>query len=610
MTGPTDSALDIRQSNLNTDATGNWKWLVLGLIIVGGCFQFLHLGTYRTLGIHESYAVVPAREMIRTGDWTVPRFGGIPRLKKPPLVYWMIAASYTAFGHVSEFTARFPSALAALALAVLMGFWAGRWYGRTAGICTGIVQLTSVYVFLAGRKAEMDMMLTLLIIAALFLVAHFDEQESRGRSFLRWIAIYALLAATWLGKFYYGTAMVMAPCVVYLIVQRRWRSGWHLLNPIGLLLMAAAAIIWPYLVASQLPEALEIWRRETIGRAMGELNSAHSVLYYIPLLLWLPMPWTPLVLGTIRQSWNRAWKDGDARERFVWVWFLTQLAIVVIHTGKRANYLYPMMPVSAILAGRTLAIYVERIQAGEFRLTPRRACGLTALAIAAPMAAAVVCTFKWPQLQLPAAIAATIVAFASTATIWLFVAQRLQAASSLAAVAFLVSVFGVIGWILPASDRNVDSVAFARELRSHLPGDSLVYAYRIGRKPALFYLDDPITRVETSEVMARQLTGAKPLHVLTYRKYEHELTAIGQIDEVTKMSYGARSKQPPMLLVTLKPGKAIIPRTAENRPQGGGTRGVIRAVSGEITEPSAGDPSPVRTLRTAVAPPEDGQGAR
>src|SRR5260370_24684106 len=52
-----------------------------------------------------------AREMIVRGDWLTPTQNGVPRLQKPPLVYWCEILSMHVFG-VNEFGARFPVALA------------------------------------------------------------------------------------------------------------------------------------------------------------------------------------------------------------------------------------------------------------------------------------------------------------------------------------------------------------------------------------------------------------------------------------------------------------------------------------------------------------------
>ena len=92
----------------------------LGLLIV-----FFDLEGYRTLTKHEGFVAVVSREMRQTGDWVVPRFGGLPRLKKPPLAYWSAASAGWLFGEDSPWTARFPFAVSALLLAGI-----GRRVGR------------------------------------------------------------------------------------------------------------------------------------------------------------------------------------------------------------------------------------------------------------------------------------------------------------------------------------------------------------------------------------------------------------------------------------------------------------------------------------------------
>jgi len=73
-----------------------------------------------------------ARNMITSGDWVTPRLDGVVYLEKPPLIYWLIAASYEVFG-VHDWAARIPIAVAAIALCWLtaaFGIWA---FGKRAG---------------------------------------------------------------------------------------------------------------------------------------------------------------------------------------------------------------------------------------------------------------------------------------------------------------------------------------------------------------------------------------------------------------------------------------------------------------------------------------------
>ena len=43
------------------------------------------------------YAEIP-REMLERGEWVVPTLQGEPYLDKPPLMYWLVMASYRLFG--------------------------------------------------------------------------------------------------------------------------------------------------------------------------------------------------------------------------------------------------------------------------------------------------------------------------------------------------------------------------------------------------------------------------------------------------------------------------------------------------------------------------------
>ena len=54
-----------------------------------------------------------AREMVETDNWLLPTNDGIPRLQKPPLLYWVIIVSFKLFG-VNTAAARLPVALASV----------------------------------------------------------------------------------------------------------------------------------------------------------------------------------------------------------------------------------------------------------------------------------------------------------------------------------------------------------------------------------------------------------------------------------------------------------------------------------------------------------------
>src|SRR5262245_6797948 len=69
------------------------------------------------------YAEIP-REMLAAGDLLVPRLNGVPYFEKPPLLYWLNAASLRVFGE-TPWAARLPTRLAGTGT-VLLVFLAAR----------------------------------------------------------------------------------------------------------------------------------------------------------------------------------------------------------------------------------------------------------------------------------------------------------------------------------------------------------------------------------------------------------------------------------------------------------------------------------------------------
>src|SRR6266446_5150469 len=61
----------------------------------------LHVGTIGSGDLYsqtEGQYAGAAREMVETHQWLLPTNDGIPRLQKPPLLYWLIIVSFKLFG--------------------------------------------------------------------------------------------------------------------------------------------------------------------------------------------------------------------------------------------------------------------------------------------------------------------------------------------------------------------------------------------------------------------------------------------------------------------------------------------------------------------------------
>src|SRR2546423_10846334 len=70
-------------------------------VILIALTALLHVATIGTGDLYsqtEGQYAGAAREMVTNHHWLLPTNDGIPRLQKPPLLYWLITVSFKIFG--------------------------------------------------------------------------------------------------------------------------------------------------------------------------------------------------------------------------------------------------------------------------------------------------------------------------------------------------------------------------------------------------------------------------------------------------------------------------------------------------------------------------------
>src|SRR6202140_2904983 len=108
-----------------------------------------------------------SRNMLTSGDWVTARLDGVIYLEKSPLHYWINAVFYELLG-ISDWSARVPYALSAIALVLLttaFGIWA---FGKRAGFYAGLCIATCAGLFLFTRILIPDAMLTFTVALAMW----------------------------------------------------------------------------------------------------------------------------------------------------------------------------------------------------------------------------------------------------------------------------------------------------------------------------------------------------------------------------------------------------------------------------------------------------------
>ena len=158
------------------------------------------------------YARIP-QEMLASGNWIVPTLDGLPYLEKPPLMYWLTAAAYAAFG-VHEWTARCAPMLGmALSIGAIWRY-ARAAFSRDTALYAAWIYATLPIAIVLGRTLLFDALFTGLLAWALVLLREHWRGKRPGQ-LLRWS--YACLALAVLTKglaalvIYGGVALCYAP---------------------------------------------------------------------------------------------------------------------------------------------------------------------------------------------------------------------------------------------------------------------------------------------------------------------------------------------------------------------------------------------------------------
>jgi 4-amino-4-deoxy-L-arabinose transferase-like glycosyltransferase len=471
------------------------------LLIVAYGLSLLLIGLgVRTLTRHEVLAAYPAKEMLGGGSWIIPGYAGIPRTAKPPGMYWIIASFMDVFNSDVEWVPRLPSALAAVALALMVASFAARFYSPRVGLIAGLVQMTSVYVLVQARLAEADMLLVLLVTAALFIfaggpVADVESGQSPRRWLLSWrpIVFYLLLGLTFLLKGLVGIGFVLPGAILYAIFQRDRSAARFLLNPIGIILLLLMAGAWPLAAYLKYPAIWESWRFEQFGRLVGERGS-DSPFYYLYEIPFRLLPWTPLIIFGAWLGYKKSAHRRPLTMLFL-CFFLFGLISLSVPPFKHHHYAYPILPPLSILAAVGL---LEFIAHQHRHLRPRH--GLAAIIFIITCIGVAIAAFYMPRAKLIANYVALLMGLLMAGGLAaIYMEHRKHTAGQLGAIFATAWVLPVLVQLLiiPTLDDYKSEAALARAANKLVDRNETIYiidpAPRVEPHCA-YYLRPPIRR--------------------------------------------------------------------------------------------------------------------
>lgn len=326
----------------------NRRWLIpLLLLLIVAAFLLPGLGRQIMAREQELRVALTARTMAEGGDWVRPEYLGEPRLRKPPLMYWAVAAAYKAASTTASPTvARRPSALAGLALVGLLYALTAAHLGRRRAAVSALACGTSFIFLKQARLAETDVLLCLGTAVAT--LALFRALSSRARGWW-WLAGLA----SGVGFMTKGPAALVLPlaaALLYTLTTPSARPSWRSWAPWGGLLLGLALVLPWYAVILGDPAGLAQVRDE-LKRATATSEHPGPALYYTYTLLHAMAPWSFALPFALVQAWRRRHR---AIIRFALAWLGSSFLVLSLMDSKQIHYALLMVPPGSLLVGHLL----------------------------------------------------------------------------------------------------------------------------------------------------------------------------------------------------------------------------------------------------------------
>lgn len=462
---------------------------------------FGNLGAIGLLGPDEPRYAWIARAIAASGDWVTPRLYGQPWFEKPVLYYW--AAAFGFFLHLpAEWAARLPSAFAALAAAVAIGWLASNHYGVGArlssnpAILAPLLFTTTVGAIGFARAATPDMLFSALIALAMAAAAatlrrkgllHGTATESHAKPAILPLPLFgAFLGLAVLAKGPAAILLAGGAVGLWALATKRWRQTLWLAHPYAIASFCLIALPWYIVCARRNPDFLRIFIFEhNFERYLTRVfQHPQPFWFFIPITLVALLPWTALLWPAAQQALRR-WREKswpDSPSLFFACWAVFPILFFSFSQSKLPGYILPSVPPLALLCAAALS-RLDVVSSSDRHTVKAIAVGIAATWLALGIGALI-----WLH-RLPAAehdqlrtslYLAALVAFAGAAATAFFVLRGPYelAMVSVCVVTLLVGIAGFA--MLPRLDPFVSARWHAQLLRNDRHPDR-IFVYQLPR---------------------------------------------------------------------------------------------------------------------------------
>ncbi len=485
---------------------------------------FWRRGYLTLLDPDEAHYAELTRELVRDGGWLVPLLDGEPFIDKPILFHWLQGLSFQLLGE-TEFAARLPTAIAALALFAVTRWVGSVLFGARVGESGALMLAAIPATFALSRIAIFDMVFTTFLFGSVgcLLVA-----STARRPRLEWCG-YGLLALAIMTKGPVALVVVGLFIITAHLVPGDARAHVKWLHwKTGLLAAAIAASPWFLWMSWRFGRefiqgyvlAGNLWYFTQPAQFSGR---AIDHAFYVRTFAGAFFPWSLIAAGrafdVIRTL--RMGRPPNSGETLLWIWMLVVIGFFSLARFKLDHYIFPAAPACCLLAAHAWRRAADDAD-GWLRGTRLSVLAVAALFILAGSAGSII-LFELNLELPPIALALPLTLAAGGIVMTLQAGRQRWAVPSTAAVAvatMLTASAIVVAVGLPSFEVTRPTAHLANRLRQLTDASAPVGLYRAERwRPSLrYYLGRRVHRLENPEEVRAFLARAEPAYVVMLRR--------------------------------------------------------------------------------------------
>jgi 4-amino-4-deoxy-L-arabinose transferase-like glycosyltransferase len=315
--------------------------LVAAVVFAGALTAFVPwIGTQEIWSKDEARTALVVREMLATGDWSLPRLPGGDYGRKPPLYHWLTVL--IARRGLDETTLRLPAAVAAAGTAALTYLFGAQLATPAVGLVAAAVLVASPSFFEWARVGRMETLLVFCITLSLWGLGRWLLVGGRGNGLLFGLGIGLAVLA----KGPSGLLPVAVAAVALVAYPARPRRLAEL--GAGLALAVALPLAWLAPTALAAPDFTRY--AQSLGSTMATdlARPSTSALSTAAALGMGFLPWALLLPGSLALLMRR-WPGSSPLAVVCLGWAAIVLVVFLVAISPRAVYFLPAYPALALL---------------------------------------------------------------------------------------------------------------------------------------------------------------------------------------------------------------------------------------------------------------------